>query len=493
MAKIKNVLIIKFLVISIFAFNVAAEQSFNVKLNTRISSLITKNQTGAIQPFSKNPWYWEYRGEPIVLFGGSDDDNLWQWTGKKLTDHLDLLQSLGGNYVRNTMSDRDDDNIFAHTKNNQGKYDLTVWNDTYWNRLDFFLKETYSRGIIVQLTLWDWFDLDSSRFPIHPLNPVNNVNWEPGVIDHRDDYYGGSLSSQNQKVIDYQNKYIDKLLSIAFKYDHVLYNINNESSLGAKWENYWAEYINDKATGAGKKIHVTSMQMEPNNSVRYVMTYNDLYSFVEISQNNQDSRGGRGMTHYNNIIKWRRMIESSPKGPVPMNNEKIYGAGDGSNYSAGTGREAEDRFWKNIFAGAASVRFHRPTDRGWGIGLSDRAQINIKSMSMFLREFDVFNAVPYEGIKLYGASEGYALANTGRQYAVYLPGGRYSVEFDPWVYIKKINIKYLDIDSSSWYDEEIIELKWKEELSQYYGFQKGGINIMSPANRPCVAVLEVVE
>lgn len=492
MNKISNVLIIIILVFSVFAFNVAEEQSSNDKLNTRIYSSNTKNQTKAIQPFSKNPWYWEYHGEPIVLFGGSDNDNLWQWTGNKLTDHLDLLQSLGGNYVRNTMSDRDDDNIFAHTKNNQGKYDLTVWNDAYWDRLDFFLKETYSRRIIVQLTLWDWFDLDSSRFPIHPLNPENNVNWESGVINHRDDYYGGSLSSQNQKVVDYQNKYIDKLLSITFKYDHVLYNIGNESSLGVKWENHWAKYINDKASVADKKIYITSMQMEPNNSVRHVMTYNELFSFVEISQNNQDSRGGRGITHYSNIIKWRRMIESSPIGPIPMNNEKIYGAGNGSNYSAGTGREAEDRFWKNIFAGAASVRFHRPTDRGWGIGLSERAQINIKSMSMFLREFDIFNAVPYEGIKLYGASEGYALANTGKQYAIYLPGGRYSVEFDPWVYVKKLKVKYLDIDSSSWSDEEIIELKWEEELSNYYGFQKGGINIMSPANRPCVAVLEVV-
>jgi hypothetical protein len=88
----------------------------------------------------------------------------------------------------------------------------------------------------------------------------------------------------------------------------------------------------------------------------------------------------------------------------------------------GTGQEAEDRFWKNVFAGAASVRFHRP---GAGLGLSTHAQSNIKSMQVFLSEFDLFNSSPYEGIKMYGASEGYALGNIGKQYAIYFPVGRY--------------------------------------------------------------------
>jgi hypothetical protein len=174
-----------------------------------------------------------------------------------------------------------------------------------------------------------------------------------------------------------------------------------------------------------------------------------------------------------------------------MNNEKIYGSGDGRNYSSGTGREAEDRFWKNIFAGCASVRFHR-NEGFWGIGLSDRAQANIKSMTMFLEEFDIFNAVPYQGIKMYGASEGYALANMGKEYAVYLPGGRYSVELDPWVFVKKMKVKYLDIDTSTWSEEKVIDVKWDEELSDLFGFRRG-ISITSPGNKPCIAHLEVVE
>ena len=61
-----------------------------------------------IHPYSKNPFYWQYRGEPVLLVGGSDDDNLFQWTGSLLTNHLDNMVAVGANFVRCTMSDRDE-------------------------------------------------------------------------------------------------------------------------------------------------------------------------------------------------------------------------------------------------------------------------------------------------------------------------------------------------------------------------------------------------
>ncbi|MEX0601480.1 MAG: hypothetical protein WD205_12595, partial [Rhodothermales bacterium] len=159
---------------------------------------------GAIQPYQDNPWYWQYEGEPIMLIGGSEDDNLFQWTGSELTDHLDLLQSVGGNYVRNTMSDRDPEgDVYAVREVEDGMYDLEQWNEEYWNRLETFLDETEERDIIVQLTLWDHFDLDDD----HPYQPENNINWEPGTIEDDDDFYGGSVADNNQPVLDYQHRY----------------------------------------------------------------------------------------------------------------------------------------------------------------------------------------------------------------------------------------------------------------------------------------------
>jgi hypothetical protein len=455
-----------------------------------------KNQQGpaqsdGIRPYSKNPWYWEYKQQPILLRGGSDNDNLWQWTGSKLTEHLDLLISVGGNYVRNTMSDRDEGDIYAFKEVRKGVYDLSEWNNDYSDRLEFFLSETSKRDIIVQLSLWDHIDINSQKFPSHPWNPANNVNWNVGLVQNQNDFFEGSFRGNEQQVIEFQKKYISKLASFTLKYDHILYNIDNETSYSVEWQNFWAAYFQEQADKAGKEIYITSMNMVPSTGVRQIMANRDLYSFVEISQNNQDSKGGRGKAHYNNIIKWRRIIELDERGPMPMNNEKIYGAADGRNYSAGSGKEAEDRLWKNVFAGAASARFHRP-EGYWGSGLTERPQINLNAMTKFLEEFDIFSASPYEGIHHVWDSEAYALANIGKEYAVYFPAGRYSVELDPWIMVNKVSIKFLDIDSGEWSEERIVEVKWEEELSGLFGFQRG-ISLTTPGNRPCVAILRVLE
>jgi hypothetical protein len=52
-----------------------------------------------IQPYAKNPFYRQIRGQPVLLLGGTDDDNLFQWERTKLEAHLDLLISVGGNYT----------------------------------------------------------------------------------------------------------------------------------------------------------------------------------------------------------------------------------------------------------------------------------------------------------------------------------------------------------------------------------------------------------
>ena len=59
-----------------------------------------------LRPWPANPWYWSLNGQPVLLLGGSDDDNLFQWSEQKLVAQLDRLAAAGGNYIRNTMSDR---------------------------------------------------------------------------------------------------------------------------------------------------------------------------------------------------------------------------------------------------------------------------------------------------------------------------------------------------------------------------------------------------
>ncbi len=436
--------------------------------SSSVTGLGLQGNDNAIQPYHENPWYWQYKGKPIMLIGGSDNDNLFQWTGDRLTDHLDLLRSVGGNYVRNTMSDRDkkgsafavdEGDAFAAREVKDGMYDLEQWNEEYWNRLEFFLDETAQRDIIVQLTLWDRFDFNSN----HPYHPDNNVNWESGTIENANDFYRLSVIENNEPVLDYQHRYIDKLMSITLNYDHILYNIKNESSAETAQLNYWAHYIQKAAASQNKKIYITSMRLIPGNSLRHVMTNRDIYSFADVSQNNQNAAGAVGYGHYENLLYWRNMIEAQRQGPMPINNEKLYGAGEAENRAAGTGLEAVERFWRNIFGGAASTRFHRP-DNNWGIGLSEQAQSTIKAASMFLEEFDLFNSKPYAGCETIGnkISAAYCLASVGNAYAVYFPDGFSTVALDPWVYTDEVTVKWLNITNGVWGQEETLTLDWSE-------------------------------
>ncbi|MDZ7694545.1 MAG: hypothetical protein U5K69_26060 [Balneolaceae bacterium] len=317
-------------------------------------------------------------------------------------------------------------------------------------------------------------------------------NLDSEVMQERKISYGGSIYNNNQQILAYQKRYIDKLLSIALQYGNVLYNINNEGSQRKEWDNYWASYIKKKAQEQGRQIHVTSMIFDPSSSVRHALTFRKLYSYAEISQNNQDSRGGRGPAHYTNIMDWRKKLQANP---MPMNNVKVYGSGVGDNYSAGSQKEAIARFWKNIFAGSASSRFHRP-EGGWGIGLKKPAQINLKVMSMLLEEFNIFKAIPHNDLlssyvtSTPTAMEAYCLADIGNQYAIYFPAGRYTIDLDPWVFVEELRIKWLDVDEGTWSEEKIIPVEWSGGIDQWG--HRGRVRLTTPGNESYVALLEVV-
>ena len=97
-----------------------------------------------IKPWAENGFYWQYKGKPVLLLGGSDDDNLFQWPSDKLRPHLDQIRAAGGNYVRNTMSDRHDGGweLYPFLRLENGKYGLKQWNPEYWARFEQFLRWT---------------------------------------------------------------------------------------------------------------------------------------------------------------------------------------------------------------------------------------------------------------------------------------------------------------------------------------------------------------
>jgi len=78
-----------------------------------ISSLSAEDKNiDRIQPYTKNPRYWQYKGKPVMLLGGSKTDHIFLLDD--LRTHLDEIKAVGANYVRNTMSQREGRDIKPH-------------------------------------------------------------------------------------------------------------------------------------------------------------------------------------------------------------------------------------------------------------------------------------------------------------------------------------------------------------------------------------------
>ena len=164
----------------------------------------------------------------------------------------------------------------------------------------------------------------------------------------------------------------------------------------------------------------------------------ETYSFVDISQNNHN----KGERHYANALKQRVRIAGAVR---PMNNVKIYGA-DGGKY--GATRDAVERFWRNVFAGCASARFHRPAS---GIGLAPLAQRMIRGAREVTGAFDVFACTPRPDLVGEGPAGGaYCLADPPRAWAVYFPRGGGATLDVAAAHGAPLRLRWYDIDAGRW-------------------------------------------
>jgi hypothetical protein len=367
----------------------------------------------------ENPWYWQYQGRPILLIGGSDEDNLFQF--RKLETHLDLLAAAGGNYVRNTMSSRDPGDLMPFMRDSLG-FDLAQPNHAYWDRLEDLLRMARERGVIVQIEIWDRFDFVREPWLDNPFNPRNNVNYTAEEIGLADRYplhpnrqenpFFRAVPSldDNRPLLRYQKDYVDRLLSISLRFDNVLYCISNETRGAEEWSRYWAEYVRNAARAAGVEVQVTEM-WDPHDLADSMHTrtfdHPQLYDFVEVSQNNHRT----GDEHWDSLLSARQRLMHNPR---PMNNVKIYGADSGP---YGSTADALDRYWRNVLGGAASVRFHRPP---YGLGLSRLVMAHLISTRMVMEVIDHSEMAPSSGLRERSPNEAYLAAGEG-QFVLYFP------------------------------------------------------------------------
>lgn len=421
------------------------------------NSSVTMKNEDRIQPWSENPRYWQYKGKPVLLLGGSKTDHIFLADG--LMEHLDEIQRVGGNYVRNTMSQEEGRNLNPYKLLPDGKFDLGQWNDDYWTRFANMLKWTAERRIFVQIEVWDRFNYRAQNWEASPWNPGNNINYDSLQSGFAREYTDQQLytdvhpffhtipgtqhyNNHYDLVRKYQEAFVDKMLSYSLPYGHVLYCMDNETSSDARWGQYWIEFIQARAADQGVIVCTTDMfddlfEAEKSRQAPFIFNDPKHYTFADISQVNSRSYDE---AHWN---KMRWLVEQIDKYPRPINHIKIYGSGY---YVFGTGgpEDGIERFWRDVLGGAAGVRFHRPDA---GNGLKDLAKASIRAARLLESQIKLWDITPHMEL-LFGCApnEVYLAATPGERYALYFTNGG-SVELDMTRASGAYNVTWISIST----------------------------------------------
>lgn len=441
--------------------------------------------------------YWTYNGRRTLLLGGwnhahnpfidhdtaNDTDSQGVSTVEEIQDAMDVLVQAGGNYLRCVLDPGMAAGIqgFDFCARAGAQYDLDTMTGPFWTRLEMFVAEAKKRDIVVQIELWDRFDLIGGRswdsWPVSPWNPKNNINYTTASSGLATSYssfnqhpflqcvpghpaYEEAPASRKQQydvIRRYQDKFVEKLLAVTLPYDNILYCMNNETHEHAAWGQYWMRFIEDKAGARGRQVLTTDMfddiyRGKDSRGVAVLRRQRERYDYVDVSQANSRHADE---AHWDTVM-W--LIETLQKTETPylLHMTKVYGndlalGGEPwSGWRPGDTDNAIEEWWRNLLAGMAGVRFHRPTA---GIGLSPLARNCIRATRKVETHVRFWDVQPrLDLLTDREPDEAYLAAEPGKAYILYFTrngGGSVGLKLDgaPGT---ELTLRWINIDTGDW-------------------------------------------
>ena len=287
------------------------------------------------------------------------------------------------------------------------KFDLTQFNQAFFDRLRQRVSQAGQRGIYVSIMLFDGWSVvypkgmygAANPWEGHPYNANNNING----IDGDPNADGSGTETQTlaiAQITALQEQYVRKVIDTVNDLDNVLYEISNESDGGSEqWQYHMIDFIH--AYEAGKpKQHPVGMTVEwPNGDNADLFASNAEWISLNGSLDQPPAADGRKVIiadtdHLCGICGDRQWVwKSFTRGENPLfmdqydDSYKLEGGG----YDTGNPNDVSLR-------------------RNLGYTLSFANRMNLVAMT------------PRGDL----ASSGYCLANpaaSGAEYLVYLPDG----------------------------------------------------------------------
>jgi hypothetical protein len=228
--------------------------------------------TGPLKVHPSNPRYFTDGTGKVIYLTGSHTWSNFKDMGK--TDppppfdfeaYLDFLKHHNHNFIRMwtwelSTYTYDGELIYAEpfpwlrtgpgkALDGKPKFDLTKFNQAYFDRLRARVEAAGRRGIYVSIMLFEGHGLHASQSPWcwdgHPLNVRNNINGING--DPNGDGRGLEIHTlQIPEVTAIQEVYVRKVIDAVNDLDNVLYEIANESgNYSTQWQYHMIRYIHE--------------------------------------------------------------------------------------------------------------------------------------------------------------------------------------------------------------------------------------------------------
>ena len=382
-----------------------------------------------IQLHPDNPHYFLWRGKPTILITSGEHYGAVLNRAFDYKKYFKTLKSYGFNLTRtfsgayceppgafniqnNTLAPAKNQLICPWARSNTSgyvnggyKFDLTKWNDYYFERLRDFVAEAGKCGIVVEIVLFCPFYKDD-MWKLSPMNAANNVNGI-GTMKRTEVY-----TLNHPKLLAVQDTMVSKIVEELKDFDNVYYEICNEPYFGGvthEWQHHIAETI---------------VKAEAKFKAKHLIAQNIANKFQKVGNPNP------------NVSIFNFHYAKPPNTVTENYNLKKVIGDDETGFAGSEPKPYRLEGWDFIIAGGA---VYDNLDYSFTVGHEDgTAEINapgsgglvlqsqLKILKDFIYSFDFIRMKPDNSVIKGGVPDkatARALVQSGHSYAIYINGG----------------------------------------------------------------------
>ena len=367
---------------------------------------------GPLSVGSSNPRFFiDSNGQAVYLTGAQLNNSLVDRSDKTILDftsYLSFLQQYEHNFVRlwaweqaawtNESTAKITFDPLPYQRKGPGttldggrKFDLTRFNQTYFDRLRSRVVEAGQRGIYVSVMLFQGFSSQRKNIdggnpwtghPFNASNNINGINGDPSGNNNGEEVHSLIVPA----ITSLQEAYVRKVVDTLNDLDNVLYEISGDAPVSSRdWQYYMINYL--------KSYEATKPKQHPVG-----MSYLYLGSATDLLASPAD---------------WILLPGTDTNPPPAAGAKVIFSDMDPKLLGGGT---SYPLVWESFMRGLNPIYLESDL-------ANPSADENVRNSMGYTLKYsqlvDLSSMSPNSEL----CSSGYCLINPGREYLVYLPTG----------------------------------------------------------------------